>query len=120
VSAPRRRVTFPRTELPPGERKVLTVGRREIVVLNTGDRLYAVFNRCPHQLAHLHRGVLRGTTVPAGVGEFVYGLEDRVLRCPWHHYEYDLETGRCLAEPDRLRISTYEVREEGDEIALYV
>ena len=35
-----------------------------------------------------------------------------MLRCPWHQYEYDLETGRCLADPERLRVRTYRVVEE--------
>ena len=114
------RVSFPKHELPPGARKVILVGRREIVVVNSGETLFAVFNRCPHQQAPLSAGSLAGAVLPtATVGERRYGMELAVLRCPWHKYEFDLSTGRCLADPDRLRVAIYDVREEGDEIAVY-
>jgi 3-phenylpropionate/trans-cinnamate dioxygenase ferredoxin subunit len=117
------RHAFPKSELPPGRRRVVTVGRREIVVVNSNGALYAVFNRCPHQQAPLDRGIVSGATVQpadAPVGTFAYAFEGRILRCPWHHYEFDLDNGSCLADPARMRIAVYEVREEGEEIALYV
>jgi nitrite reductase (NADH) small subunit len=117
----RQRHAFPASELPPGTRKVIVAGRREIVVLNVGDGgLYAVFNRCPHQQAPLDAGPLGGTQLPSPVGEYRFGMQDQVLRCPWHHYEFDLQTGRCLADPKRFRVATYEVHHEGEEIAVYV
>jgi nitrite reductase/ring-hydroxylating ferredoxin subunit len=119
----RRRLAFGADELPSGGRKVITSGRREIVVINTDGALYAVFNRCPHQQAPLDRGPLGGATMPiegGPVGAFEFCMEGRVLRCPWHHFEFDLETGRCLADPRRFRVATYEVRQEGEEIAVYV
>jgi 3-phenylpropionate/trans-cinnamate dioxygenase ferredoxin subunit len=113
------RIRFPKTDLPEGARKVVMMGRREIAVFNVGGRLYAIFNRCPHHQAPLHTGPIYGTSMPGAVGEYKYGLEGRVLRCPWHHYEYDLDTGRCLADPERLRVKTYRIREEGEDIAVY-
>jgi nitrite reductase/ring-hydroxylating ferredoxin subunit len=112
-------MAFAASELPPGSRKVVKAGKREIVVLNVGDRLFAVYNRCPHQRAPLDAGSVGGTHLPSPVGEYEFGKENEVLRCPWHHYEFDLETGRCLADPKRLRIATYEARREGEEIAVY-
>ncbi|HEY4098757.1 MAG TPA: Rieske (2Fe-2S) protein [Baekduia sp.] len=115
----RRRVAFPASELPPGTRKVVTMGKREIAVLNVDSKLYAIYNRCPHQRAPLDAGPLGGTNVESPVGEFRFGMEGQVLRCPWHHYEFDLNTGRCLADPQRLRVAVYDVQREGDEIAVY-
>jgi 3-phenylpropionate/trans-cinnamate dioxygenase ferredoxin subunit len=106
-------------ELPPGGRTVITAGRREIAVFNSGGTYYAVFNRCPHHQAPLHRGPIGGTSLPGTeLGEREYGLEGRVLRCPWHHYEFDLADGRCLADPDRLRVRTYPVTVDGDDIVI--
>jgi nitrite reductase (NADH) small subunit len=119
--AERQRVAFSKDELPDGSRKVIAVGRREIVVVNGGGRLFAVFNRCPHQQAPLSAGALTGAMLPTTtVGDYAWGLDGGVLRCPWHKYEFDLSSGRCLADPERYRVATYEVREEGDEIAVYV
>jgi nitrite reductase/ring-hydroxylating ferredoxin subunit len=38
-----------------------------------------------------------------------------VLRCPWHGWEFDLETGRCLDEPS-LRSAVYPVRVDGERV----
>jgi nitrite reductase/ring-hydroxylating ferredoxin subunit len=113
------RLSFRSEELPEGARKVVSAGRREIVVLNDGGSLHALFNRCPHRQAALSFGLVRNGRREAAVGELRYA-DFRVLLCPWHRYEFDLATGRCPADPERLRIATYEVRREGDEIAVYV
>jgi 3-phenylpropionate/trans-cinnamate dioxygenase ferredoxin subunit len=99
---------------------VVIHGRREIVVIDSNGSLYAVKNNCPHQQAPLLDGVLGGTRLPSEVGQYVYGLAGKVLRCPWHAYEFDLDTGRCLADPDRLRVAVYEIVREGDEIVVYL
>jgi nitrite reductase/ring-hydroxylating ferredoxin subunit len=109
---------FPKAELPPGGRKVIKLGRREVVAFNVEGDLYAVFNRCPHHRAPLDRGVIGGTTLPCGVGEMKFGAKGKILRCAWHHYEFDLTTGRSVADPERLRVRTYDIREEGDEIVV--
>jgi nitrite reductase/ring-hydroxylating ferredoxin subunit len=116
----RQRVAIPKAELPEGAWKVITVGRREIVVVHAEGELRAIFNRCPHQQAPLSRGRLTGAPAAGAVGELRYEPGVRVLRCPWHHYEFDLETGRCLADPARFRVAAYDVREEGDDYAVYV
>lgn len=97
----------------------MTARRREIVVVNADGELFAVFNRCPHQQALLSRGRLAGAPAAGPPGTFAYLPDARVLRCPWHHYEFDLRTGRCLADPQRLRVATYEVRVEGEEFVVY-
>ena len=114
-----RRVAFPRSELPDGARRVVTVGRREIVVVNAAGALRALANRCPHRQAPLDRGLVCAAPARAALGEPGFEPGRQVLRCPWHRYEFDLETGRCLVEPDRYRVKTYEVRVEGHEIAVY-
>jgi nitrite reductase/ring-hydroxylating ferredoxin subunit len=45
-----------------------------------------------------------------------YLAEDQpVLCCPWHGIEFDLHTGRCLADPSQ-RVRTYEASVEGDHV----
>jgi nitrite reductase/ring-hydroxylating ferredoxin subunit len=119
-SRTRQRIVIPKSELPPGEHKVITVRRREIVVMNDRGTPYALFNRCPHQQAPLAAGRITGTSEPAPVGTFKFDLEHRVLRCPWHHYEFELTSGRCLADPARFRVARYEVVQEGENFVVLV
>jgi nitrite reductase/ring-hydroxylating ferredoxin subunit len=123
VEKTKERIAFPKSELPVGGRKIVLHGRREILVLNVDGTLRAVFNRCPHHQAPFTKGTIGGATVAvegAPVGTFEFSYDNQILRCPWHHYEFDMEDGRCLADPDRLRVAIYEVREESEEIAVYV
>ena len=103
----------PATELPPGERRAFEVDRRSICVLNSGGRFYAVRNRCPHQGAQLCHGGLGGTMLPSEPHQLVYGLEGKVLRCAWHAWEFDLDTGRSLFDPDGKRVKTYPAGVDG-------
>jgi nitrite reductase/ring-hydroxylating ferredoxin subunit len=114
------RVAFPRTELPPGARKVVKAGRREVIVLNVDGDLHALFNRCPHRQASFEAGPIRNARKRTHVGEMEFDRDRRVLLCPWHRYEFELYTGECRIEPEKFRVARYRVEEEGDEIAVYV
>jgi nitrite reductase/ring-hydroxylating ferredoxin subunit len=106
--------------LPPGARKVLTIGRREVIVLNVDGELHALFNRCPHRQASFEMGPIRNARKRTGVGEIEFDRERQVLLCPWHRYEFELYSGLCRVEPEKFRVARYRVEEEGDEIAVYV
>jgi nitrite reductase/ring-hydroxylating ferredoxin subunit len=80
-------------EFTPGSIRTVEVGARSIGIVNSGSKLYAVLNVCPHALAPICEGRLTGTMLPSPPGQAVWGLERRILRCPWHGYEYDLEDG---------------------------
>ncbi|MEZ4864211.1 MAG: Rieske (2Fe-2S) protein [Caldilineaceae bacterium] len=103
------------SELPPGSRKIVEVGTRSIGVFNVDGQYYAIRNRCPHQGAPLCRGTLSGTMVPAGPKEYHYGLAGRVLRCPWHSWEFDVTTGAMIFVPDPMRVKAYTVTVERAE-----
>src|SRR5689334_11548855 len=76
-------------DFPQGVRLV-TVGERSVGIVNNGETLYAVLNVCPHELAPVCLGTVSGTVLPSGPAEPEFGLEGRILRCPWHGYEFDL------------------------------
>jgi nitrite reductase (NADH) small subunit len=106
-----------RTEdFPLGELRVHQLGRRDVCVLRTDDGFRAFQDRCPHQGAALSRGELTGTMVPSAPGEYCYGLEGRVVRCPWHRWEFSVDDGRSVGEVTRKRVVTYEVEVEGDDV----
>jgi nitrite reductase/ring-hydroxylating ferredoxin subunit len=48
-----------------------------------------------------------------------YEREGEILKCPWHQWEFDIKTGQALYDPD-LRVRTYKVVQEGNEIVLYL
>ena len=106
-------------ELPPGTRRVVDLDGRSIGVLNVDGTLYAVRNVCPHQGAELCAGTVGGTMLPSEPLVYVYGLEGHVLRCPWHGWEFDLETGEKLFDPTcRARVKTYPVSVEDGNVVV--
>ena len=96
--------------LPPGERKIVEVGRRSIGIFNVAGSLYAIRNRCPHQGAELCRGTVGGTMLPTDTpGAYNYALDGRILRCPWHFWEFDITTGEMIFVPEPQRVKRYDV-----------
>jgi nitrite reductase/ring-hydroxylating ferredoxin subunit len=92
---------------------------RHIAVLSVGDRFFAVRDRCPHKGASLCQGTVGGTFVPSSPQEYVYGRDNQVLRCPWHGWEFDLETGRSLLEPSSVGVKVYPVTVTDDTVILH-
>src|SRR5881628_2093926 len=84
------------SDVQPGEGRVVVVQGHPVALFNVDGRFYAVSNVC------LHRGG------PIGEGM----LDDTVVTCPNHGWEYDVLTGANLANPI-ARLRTFEVRVEG-------
>ena len=80
------------------------IGGREIGVLEIDGELRGVRNRCPHHGGPLCLGTVhpRQTGTP---GRYVLAGR-RVLRCPWHGWEFDPATGACLDDPS-MRVAVY-------------
>jgi nitrite reductase (NADH) small subunit len=96
-------------EVPVGGRKIVQIDHLSIGVFHLEGGFHAIRNFCPHQGAELCKGTVHGTYRPGPAMEFVPALLGRVLRCPWHGWEFDIVTGKGLYD-DRGRVSTYEVR----------
>lgn len=65
-------------DLPAGRVRTVTVDRRSIALTRVGDEYGALDNHCPHQGGPLGEG----------------SIENGLLRCPWHGYDYDPLTGK--------------------------
>ena len=89
-------------EIPPGTALAVEVAGTPVAVFNLGDRLCATHNTCLHQEGPLGEGT----------------LEENVT-CPWHGWQYNVETGECLTVPG-LRVATLEVKVEGDDVFVQV
>src|SRR6516164_10111325 len=110
----------PVAEFPLNEFRVLDVGGRSIGVVRTPHGIYAVRNICPHQGAPVCRGMFGGTLMPSEPGEKEYGLDDCVVRCPWHAWEFDVRTGQALFGTSDKRLVTYLVEIRGDEVIVFL
>ena len=96
-------------------RVVARAGGREVGVVRdpaTGE-LHGIRNRCPHHGGPLCLGTVRERLTGAPGAYALSGR--RVLRCPWHGWEFDLETGRCLDEPS-LRAAVYPAQVDGEHV----
>ncbi len=112
-------------EIPPGARKIVVPfrGRAGIGVFNVHGAYYALRNLCPHKQGPLCTGRVSGRVVAAAppstyAPELELVRDGEIIRCPWHLYEYEIATGRCLVDP-RLRVTTYPVTIEDGKVVVY-
>jgi nitrite reductase/ring-hydroxylating ferredoxin subunit len=93
-----------RPELPAdGGRRAVSVDGRTLVIVRSGEERFACEDRCLHAGIRLSAAIQR----------------DTVLECRWHHWRYDLRTGRIDAEDSPLEsFTTYPVRVDGDELVI--
>ncbi|HEV2245422.1 MAG TPA: Rieske 2Fe-2S domain-containing protein [Terriglobia bacterium] len=91
------------SELDPGIAKAVEVNGKAIAVFNVNGKIFATDNTCLHQGGPLGEGMLEGN----------------VVTCPWHMWQYNVCTGENL-EDSLLKLETYPVQVEGDDIKVAV
>ena len=117
MSAAAREARLPLGEAPDeGRVRIVDIGGRRIGLYRVGDELFALADRCPHRGAPLCAGTVT-TSIDVRDGELVLGTRNGTLRCPWHKWEFDIASGRALAD-ERLRVRRYAVRVHGAEIVV--
>ena len=88
-------------ELPPGksvEKKILA---RRVAVFNDKGTLYGIEADCKHMKASLCTGK----------------VENGTITCKWHHWKYDLKSGKCL-NIKNIKLKRYEIEINGEDIYL--
>jgi len=105
--------------VPPGQKVIVELHGRTLGIFNVGGKFYALANRCPHQGAPVCLGRIRPQVSAERPAEVCFGSEGAILRCPWHQWEFQIETGQAVADP-RLRIATYETEEIGGIVTVYL
>jgi 3-phenylpropionate/trans-cinnamate dioxygenase ferredoxin subunit len=98
--------------------RIVQVSGRSVGIISVGGRFFAFSDRCPHMGASMCGGSVGGTMVASNPHEYVYGMDEGVIRCPWHGWEFDLVTGRSLLEPDRVGLKTYDVIQRDGDVVL--
>lgn len=90
-----------KTELLEGRVMTVTAGHKGICLTHFEGKFSALDNQCPHQKGPLGEG----------------SIEDGVLRCPWHGWDFHPCTGKAPGFDDG-GIPVYQLKEEGE--AIYV
>ena len=84
------------TEIPSGQCRVYESSGCTIAVFNVSEGFHAIDNTCVHQGG------------PLGEGE----MSGKVVTCPWHHWSYDVTTGRTtMSETVGVRKYPLELRD---------
>lgn len=102
-------------EVPEGGKKIVEIEGIEIGLFQVEKKFYAWVNVCPHMLAPVCKGRICGTRLPSMVYEYEYGMENHILRCPWHGWEFDLTTGKHLVD-SKVKLKGYPVEVDGDDL----
>lgn len=116
---PTRHVVANTGDLPSGARKIVTVNRHEIGIFNINGAYHALLNYCPHRAGPLCQGRVRPLVVSEDVYHVGYDREGEIIKCPWHQWEFDIKTGVALYD-EQLRVRTYDVIQEGEELVIYL
>ncbi len=87
------------SELPPDTNRVFKLGGTSVLLCRTEAGVFAVENRCTHQLASLEGGRMRG----------------RHLFCPKHGARFDMGTGATAGTLAKTPIKTYRVHIDADD-----
>ena len=90
-------------EIPAGQGCVYEVTGRLVAVFFDGERYMAIDDLCPHMGASLGSGP----------------LQDGVVTCPWHAWRFRICDGSWCDNP-KLTVEVFEVRVEGDMVAVRV
>ena len=96
-------------ELPVGRVKTVTAGTHSLALTNINGQFTAMDNRCPHQGG------------PLGEGSIEVGNDEQCwLRCPWHGWDFDPQTGRSPGghEDSGQQLYPVELRDEGVYVGL--
>ncbi len=86
-------------EVPAGTIREIQIDGKTFALANVDGKFYAINNTC------LHRGG------PLGQGE----LEGSTVTCPWHGWQYDVATGKVIANPS-VGVECYAVEVRGDDL----
>ncbi|OGX06358.1 MAG: hypothetical protein A3G87_01795 [Omnitrophica bacterium RIFCSPLOWO2_12_FULL_50_11] len=90
-----------RSEIAPGTAKKVEVNGKEVAVFHIDGRFYAIGETCPHRGGPLSEGT----------------VEEKVVTCPWHGWQFDVTDGVSPVNP-AAKVDCYPVKLEGDDVTV--
>lgn len=94
-------------EVQSGERMLVDISGREIAVFNVDGEFYALANYCVHQGGPICEGQISGALLEED-GELIWDREDEFVSCPWHGWEFEIESGKHITN-EEYRLPRYDV-----------
>jgi len=86
-------------ELSPGTIREFQVEGKAVALANVDGKYYAINNTCLHRGGPLGQGTMNGN----------------VVTCPWHGWQYDVTTGKVVANP-AVGVDCYKIEVRGEDI----
>lgn len=71
------------SDIPDGEGRSFEVGGKAVAVFNCGGTFFAIDGVCPHRGGPLGEGY----------------MENHVVTCPWHGWQFDVTSGKSPVNP---------------------
>lgn len=96
------------SEVPPGERKRVEIGRRAIALFNLDGEFFAIGDTCPHEFGSLCKGKLVGLAESDEPGKYRFSRSGEFVKCPWHGWEFDIRTGQSYCDPAAVRVRSFD------------
>jgi nitrite reductase/ring-hydroxylating ferredoxin subunit len=105
------------TEFAPNKFPIVETENGLVGVVKTDNGFHAVLNRCPHMGAPVCVGSdVTSTTIPSKPFEYILGHENFVVRCPWHRWEFRIDTGQSIGNVTSARLLTFDVEVDGQDV----
>ena len=87
--------------------RVVALRGKSIGLFHREGKVSALANRCPHKGAPVCLGRVRPRVSGEGPATVVHENEGSIIKCPWHQWEFEIESGRSTFDP-KLRVVTYQ------------
>ncbi len=91
-------------DLPEGRVTTVSAGLKSVALVHHDGTYAALDNHCPHQGGPLGEG----------------SIENGLLRCPWHGFDYDPLTGQSPGFEDQATCFPLELRDDGIYVGVEV
>jgi nitrite reductase/ring-hydroxylating ferredoxin subunit len=88
-----------KSEVQEGQGKLVSINGKELALFNIKGEFFVIDNTCLHRGGSLSEGC----------------LEENIVTCPLHGWQYDVKTGQNIM-PGMGKVNSYKLIFEGDDI----